>query len=70
MGNGILSGILIRNMLSKPDGTIERDKHRIAEIIAGLLGVPKEGAEAAYGVCVLQDERLAKRSERNSLRTG
>lgn len=47
-----------RNMLSKPDGTIERDKHRIAEIIAGLLGVPKEGAEAAYiaSVCVLQDE--------------
>ncbi len=47
-----------RNMLSKPDGNIERDKHRIAEIIAGLLGVPKEGAEAVYiaSVCVLQDE--------------
>ena len=47
-----------RNMLSKPDGARVRDKHRILEVIAGLLGIPKEGAEAAYisSVCVLQDE--------------
>lgn len=47
-----------RNTLKKPDGTIDRDKSRILEIVASLLGVPAEGAEAAYtaSVCVLQDE--------------
>lgn len=47
-----------RNGLKRPDGTVERDKNRILETVAGLLGIPAEGAEAAYtaSVCVLQDE--------------
>lgn len=47
-----------RNTLKRPDGTMDRDKNRILETVAGLLGIPAEGAEAAYtaSVCVLQDE--------------
>jgi DNA repair exonuclease SbcCD ATPase subunit len=58
-----------RNILKKPDGTSDRDKHRISEIIAGLLGVPKEGAEAAYtaSVCVLQDELASGRNDLKKL---
>ncbi len=52
------------NILNKPDGTRVRDKNRILEIVAGLLGIPKDGAEAAYeaSVCVHQDE-LASRGD-------
>lgn len=46
------------NILTKPDGTRERDKHKISEIVARLLGFPQQGAEPAYtaSLCVLQDE--------------
>ncbi len=47
-----------RNVLNKPDGTLERDKNRILKIIASLFGIPAEGAEDVYmsSTCVSQDE--------------